>query len=52
MPTKEQIEAIKKAQLQQTGLRDDKFEGYHFQEDSIANQMAFLFGGDKRGEGC
>jgi hypothetical protein len=47
MLTKEQEEAIKKANLQETSLRGGKFEKYRFNQDSTANQMAFLFGGTK-----
>lgn len=37
----------KKKLLQDASLQNGEVQGYKFQEDNYANQMAYLFGGDK-----
>lgn len=42
-------EAAKKSALQSMATRNDagEFQGYEFQQDSMANKLAYLFGGEK-----
>lgn len=38
---------MSKDKIEKKGFANGRFHGYQFQEDNIANQMAFLFGGEE-----